>query len=64
MRKLCTFKELNQAFGLSLTPQHLLRLQKARKFPLRVKFGNRNYWYVDEVQNWIDTLKRQSAPSE
>jgi len=36
------------------SPQHLDRLEKAGKFPKRVRVGqNRVGWVYEEVENWL-----------
>ncbi len=42
------------------TPQHILRLEKANKFPRRVQVGeHRVAWVLAEVQAWIETRVNQ-----
>lgn len=60
---LVTFKQLRILFGITFTPQHILRLQKAGLFPLRRKVGNQNFWVRGELENWIEQLKRPTAPT-
>lgn len=37
------------------SPQHIARLEKAGKFPKRLRLGpNRVGWLEDEVLGWID----------
>ena len=36
------------------TPQHILRLEKAGKFPKRLKLGARRVgWLLSEIEMWI-----------
>ena len=36
------------------TPQHILRLEKAGKFPRRIRLGqNRVGWLLTEIEAWI-----------
>ena len=36
------------------TPQHILRLEKAGRFPIRLKLGARRVgWLLSEVETWI-----------
>ena len=36
------------------TPQHILRLEKAGKFPRRIKLGeNRVGWRLIDIENWL-----------
>lgn len=46
------------------SPQHIARLEKARKFPLRVILGpNRVGWVETEVLDWLQTrMDRREAP--
>jgi prophage regulatory protein len=60
--RLVTFDELKTRFGIPYTPQHILRLQKAGKFPLRRKLGNLNFWLYDEITAWIAGLWKPSMP--
>ena len=37
------------------SPQHIARLEKAGKFPTRIKLGqNRVAWLLSEIEDWID----------
>ena len=60
---LVTFKELRILFGIPFTPQHVLRLQKAGKFPLRRKVGNLNLWLRADVEAWIAGLWTPGLPA-
>ena len=64
MRRLIRYEGLYRLFGITHTPQHLLRLQKEvpPAFPLRVKRGNFNWWYEDEVAAWVETMPRAKTP--
>ncbi len=61
---LVTFKELRRNFGIPFTPQHVLRLEKAGRFPPRRKVGNINFWTREEIETWIRKLGRPTDPSE
>ena len=53
MRKLVSKKALRQKVCYS--PQHIARLEKAGKFPKRVRLGQgRVAWLEDEVDDWIE----------
>lgn len=39
--------------GVTYSNWHISRLEKAGKFPQRVKFGARVFWVEDEVDAWI-----------
>lgn len=56
MQRLVTFHELKSLYGIPYTPQHILRLQKAGRFPMRRKLGNFNFWMHEDIAHWIDTL--------
>ena len=50
--RLITRRELCQI--VPYTPQHILRLEKAGKFPRRVQVGpNRVAWLESEVEAWV-----------
>jgi prophage regulatory protein len=59
--RLVTYKGLRD-LGIPFSPQHILRLQKAGKFPLRRKVGNFNFWLYDELIAWINGLWKPSMP--
>ncbi len=58
---LITYKELRRQFNIPFTRQHILRLEKAGRFPLRRKVGNLNFWTVDEIREWIEKLWKPRA---
>lgn len=44
--------------------QHILRLEKAGKFPKRIQLGdNRVGWYLREVLAWINSRGRREYPN-
>ncbi len=50
--RIITQKELKLL--VPYTPQHILRLEKAGKFPQRLKIGqNRVGWRVIDIEEWI-----------
>lgn len=51
--RLLTFNQLETLKGISYTRQHIGRLEKANKFPERIKIGSRIFWYEHEVDEWI-----------
>jgi prophage regulatory protein len=53
--RLLTFNELKTLKGISYTRQHIERLEKANKFPQRIKIGARVYWYEHEIDEWIQS---------
>ena len=53
------------------TPQHILRLEKAGKFPRRIKLGqNRIGWRLIDIEAWLqartppETYRADPAPCE
>ena len=54
--QLATFKDLYIIWRIPFSRQHILRLQKAGKFPLRRKIGNLNFWTYEEVEAWVKGL--------
>ncbi|HEY5831923.1 MAG: helix-turn-helix transcriptional regulator [Hyphomicrobiaceae bacterium] len=58
MQRLVTYPQLKELFGIPYTPQHILRLQKAGKFPLRRKLGNFNFWLWEDIETWIRELRK------
>ena len=45
------------------TPQHILRLEKAGKFPKRLKLGARRVgWLLSEIESWIAVRAAQREP--
>ena len=45
------------------TPQHILRLEKAGKFPKRLKLGARRVgWLLSEIEGWIAVRAAQREP--
>lgn len=60
--QLITKRELRRM--VPYTPQHILRLEKANKFPKRIQVGTRRVaWVLAEVECWIAerATKRDSA---
>lgn len=52
MKRMLSKKQLRALVLYS--PQHIARLEKAGKFPKRVKLGrNRVGWIEDEVLDWL-----------
>lgn len=53
--RILTKKDLQKK--VPYTPQHILRLEKAGKFPKRVQLGaNRVGWIEHEIDTWIENL--------
>jgi prophage regulatory protein len=49
-----TYKQLKPLKGISYSREHIKRLEKAGKFPKRIKpeGGSRVYWWEHEVDEW------------
>ena len=61
--RMITRKELRQL--VPYCPQHILRLEKAGKFPERVRFGGRRVgWWLHEVLAWIASQNSNRGRSE
>jgi prophage regulatory protein len=59
--RIITTKELRLI--VPYTPQHILRLEKAGKFPLRIRLGaNRVGWRLIEVEGWLASRVAAKAP--
>ncbi len=47
-------KGLKTIYGIPYSPQHIARLEKAGKFPKRIRLGQcRVAWYCSAVESWI-----------
>ena len=54
-KQLVSKKELKTVLGIPYSFQHIARLEKAGKFPKRLRLGqNRVAWLRSEVEAWID----------
>jgi prophage regulatory protein len=54
-KRLVSKKELKTVLGIPYSFQHIARLEKAGKFPKRIRLGqNRVAWVMAEVEAWID----------
>ena len=65
MQRLVTYPELKSLFGIPYTPQHILRLQKAGRFPPRRKLGNFNFWLWEDIDRWLremPVVQLQASP--
>jgi prophage regulatory protein len=59
--RIVTQKELRLL--VPYTPQHILRLEKAGKFPARIRLGmNRVGWLLTEIEAWITSRRAVSPP--
>lgn len=44
------------------TPQHISRLEKAGKFPKRIRIGERRVgWWLHEIMAWIDQRRSETV---
>lgn len=60
-RRIISKKELLKMVPYSA--QHILRLEKNKEFPQRIKVGARRVgWYLDEVMDWLAARPRGGAP--
>jgi prophage regulatory protein len=58
--RIVTQKELRLL--VPYTPHHILRLEKAGKFPRRIRLGqNRVGWYLSEIEAWVASRRAASA---
>ena len=54
-KKLVSKKELRTVCGIPYSFAHIARLEKAGKFPQRVKLGqNRVAWLLSEIDMWLE----------
>jgi len=67
--RIITQKELRSL--VPYTPQHILRLEKAGRFPRRIKLGqNRIGWRLIDIEEWLkarlpaQTYRADPAPAE
>jgi prophage regulatory protein len=59
--RIITQKELRSI--VPYTPQHILRLEKAGRFPLRIRLGqNRVGWRLIDIEAWIASRLPSAAP--
>lgn len=59
--RIITQKELRLL--VPYTPQHILRLEKAGKFPRRIRLGqNRVGWLLIEIEAWVASRRAVSLP--
>lgn len=52
--------------GIPLSPTHIDRLEKRKRFPERIKLGvhreSRVVWRYDEVVAWIEKCSKETPP--
>ena len=67
--RIITQKELRSL--VPYTPQHILRLEKAGRFPRRIRLGqNRIGWRLIDIEDWLkaripaDTYRVDPAPAQ
>lgn len=52
--RLVRFPQLSSEFGIPYSNVHLLRLEKDRRFPRRIRIGGgRIAWLESEIVDWI-----------
>ncbi len=57
--RVITKKELRLLVPYS--PQHIARLEKAGKFPKRIRIGERRVgWWLHEIMAWIDQRRSET----
>ena len=55
-KRLVSWKQLKEIYGLPYCRQHISRLEDMGQFPKRLKLGNcRVAWLVEEVEAWISS---------
>jgi prophage regulatory protein len=58
-RRLVSWKELRERFGIPYSRTHVGRLENGGKFPKRLALGEcRVAWYEDEIEAWIESRPR------
>ena len=60
-RRMYTWKDL-VALGHPYTRQHTGRLERASRFPTRMKHGNRVFWWADEYEAWLERMFQPVTP--
>lgn len=66
-RKLLTYPQLREEKGIPYTAEHLARLEKAGRFPSKLKLSYRQVaWFEDEIDDWLAELaaKRQGSETQ
>ena len=56
MRPVVTWKEIKALRLVPYTRQYVGRLERQRRFPQRMKHGNRVVWYLDEIVDWFNRM--------
>jgi prophage regulatory protein len=60
--KLHRFPELNEVFGIGYSRTHIDRMEKAGKFPRRIKLSAKYVaWRSDDLEKFIDIEPSQVA---
>jgi predicted DNA-binding transcriptional regulator AlpA len=63
-RRLVTFKQLRE-YGIPYSRQHWDRLERAGEVPQRINLGKcRVVWELKQVEEWIDTRRKQPPKSD
>ena len=53
--RVLTFDELKRSKGIPYSRQHVDRLEKAGKFPRRIKLGRSVVWSEAEIDEWLQS---------
>lgn len=61
--RIITKKELRLI--VPYTPQHIARLEKAGRFPKRIRIGERRVgWRLSDIEAWLNERSRVSGAAE
>jgi predicted DNA-binding transcriptional regulator AlpA len=53
-RKLISFKQLTEIYGIDFSRRHLARMEIEKKFPIRVTLGDNSIrWVLAEIEEWL-----------
>lgn len=60
MTQLVIYKDFWLIWRIPFSRQHVLRMQKETppRFPLRRKIGNVNFWSRDEIEEWVQKMRK------
>ena len=63
MSRYLRYRDLKPLKGITFSRQHIRRLQKARKFPLSVSFGDNTEVFIEqEIDQWMaDRIAERDA---
>ena len=64
VKRLVSIKELKTVFGIPYCRQHLAKLEKAGKFPKRIRLGQNRVAYLElAIVEWIEERLAESDAS-